>query len=140
MAKKLSFLIFLVSITISISCQNSYPKVVVLGNDTTVIFSKEQVKGLALTKLERNMFKEMSESCLSNALIMERKIEVQSLIIDNYKQQLNFADSIIIKQREINELIQFQVEQKDDEIQSLKRRSWIYIGVAIITTGIAIWK
>jgi hypothetical protein len=86
------------------------------------------------------MFKEMSESCLSNALIMERKIEVQSLIIDNYKQQLNFADSIIIKQREINELIQFQVEQKDDEIQSLKRRRWIYIGVAIITTGIAIWK
>ena len=77
MAKKLSFLILLVSIPILIFCQGNYPKIVVLGNDTTVVFSKDQVKSLAITKLERNMFKEMSDSCFSNALIMERKIEVQ---------------------------------------------------------------
>ena len=130
----------LVLIPILIFCQGSYPKIVVLGNDTTVVFSKDQVKSLAMTKLERNMFKEMSDSCLSNSLIMERKIEVQSLIIDNYKAQLGFADSIIINQSKINDLIQIELENKDDEIQKIKRRSWIYIGVAIITTGIALWK
>ena len=86
------------------------------------------------------MFKEMADSCFSNALIMERKIEVQSLIIDNYKEQLEFADSIIINERKMNDLFQYELDNKDDEIQKIKRRSWIYIGVAIITTGIAIWK
>ena len=133
-------MILLVSIPILVFCQGNYPKIVVLGNDTTVVFSKDQVKSLAITKLERNMFKEMADSCFSNALIMERKIEVQSLIIDNYKEQLGFADSIIINERKMNDLYQHELDNKDDEIQKIKRRNWIYIGVAIITTGIAIWK
>jgi hypothetical protein len=140
MAKKFNFLILLVSITTSIFCQSSYPKIVVIGQDTVVTFSKEQVKGLAMTKLERNMFKEMSDSCYSNAEIMKRKIDVQEQIIINFKNQLELSDSIIQQHKNIEGILQNNLQGKDEEIKKQKRRTSIAIGVAILTTIIALWR
>jgi hypothetical protein len=140
MAKKLNFLILLVSISISTFCQDNYPKVVVLGPDTVVIFSKEQVKSLAITKLEMNMYKEMSDSCYSNAEIMKRKIEVQDQIISNFGKQLALSDSIISQHKNIEKMLSQDLLIKDDEIKRLRKQSWLLSAIAIITTGILIWK
>ena len=126
--------------SISTFCQDNYPKVVVLGPDTVVTFSKEQVKSLAITKLERNMYKEMSDSCYSNAEIMKRKIEVQDQIISNFGKQLALSDSIISQHKNIEKMLSQDLLIKDDEIKRLRKQSWLLSAIAIITTGILIWK
>jgi hypothetical protein len=140
MAKKLNFLILLVLITTSTFCQSSYPKIVVVGPDTVVTFSKEQVKGLAITKLERNMYKEMSDSCYINAEVMKRKIEVQEQIIVNFGKQLDLSDSIIQQHKSIEGILQNDILIKDDEIKRLRTKTWLLSTIVVITTGILIWK
>lgn len=86
------------------------------------------------------MFKEMSDSCYSNAEIMKRKIDVQEQIIINFKNQLELSDSIIQQHKNIEGILQNNLQGKDEEIKKQKRRTSIAIGVAILTTIIALWR
>lgn len=86
------------------------------------------------------MYKEMSDSCYSNAEIMKRKIEVQDQIISNFGKQLALSDSIISQHKNIEKMLSQDLLIKDDEIKRLRKQSWLLSAIAIITTGILIWK
>lgn len=82
----------------------------------------------------------MSDSCYSNAEIMKRKIEVQDQIISNFRKQLALSDSIISQHKNIEKMLSQDLLIKDDEIKRLRKQSWLLSAIAIITTGILIWK
>ena len=86
------------------------------------------------------MYKEMSDSCYSNAEIMKRKIEVQDQIISNFGKQLALSDSIISQHKNIEKMLSQDLLIKDDEIKRLRKQSWLLSAIANITTGILIWK
>ena len=82
----------------------------------------------------------MADSCQSNSLIMEKKIEIQRQIINNCKMQVAYSDSIINQHKYVESLYKKQIADKDKEIKRLKVKGGICIGVAILTTIIAIWR
>ena len=120
--------------------QNEYPKVIVMNNDTLVLFSKDQVKQLAKTKIEYNMYKEFSDSCLINSSILEKKVGIQQEMIKILEQKDDNNETIILNYNKMLSNSEKMNQDKDKIIKRQKIKTSVAIGVAVLTTIIALWK
>ena len=120
--------------------QNEYPKVIVMDNDTLVLFSKDQVKQLAKTKIEYKMYKEFSDSCLINSSIIEKKVGIQQEMIKILEQKNDNNEIIILNYNKMLSNSEKMNQDKDKIIKRQKIKTSVAIGVAILTTIIALWR
>lgn len=118
----------------------TYPKIEVLGKDTVVIFSKDQVREMAILKIRHDMYKSLSDSLYSNSLIMQQKIEIQNSIIVNLRDQLTNYDNLNKNYESMNKAYEKMIVSKDIEIKTLRKKNWIIIGAATLISIIAILK
>ena len=140
MARKLMLSMLVVLMTGLHCYSQAYPKIEVLGKDTVVVFSKDQVRELAILRVRHDMYKSLSDSLYENSLIMQKKIEIQGAIIDNLKDQLSAYDSLTQNFESMNKAYELIIIDKDKELRSLRKKNWIVVGAMTLISIIAILK
>jgi hypothetical protein len=133
MLKKLVIsVIFLLTATLSFS-QNSYPKKVIVGKDTTVIITTDQVIKINEIGYERDFYKEQSE-------IKENHILKLDQIIKDKDEKFNSLLTVNTNLVELTDSYKKNVEslkrQLTQEQKKAKRNIYIGAGSAILTATI----
>jgi hypothetical protein len=133
MLKKLAIsVISLLTVTLSFS-QNSYPKKVIVGKDTTVIITTDQVIKINEIGYERDFYKEQNE-------IKENYILSLDQIIKDKDEKFNSLLIVNANLVELTDSYKKNVEslkrQLTQEQKKAKRNIYIGAGSAILTATI----
>lgn len=112
----------------------------IMDIDTVAVFSKEQVKELAKMKIEWNMYKELSDSCIINSSIMERKIYIQQEMIKILEEKDNNNKTIISNYDKMISSNENIIKDKDKIIKAQRVKTLIITSITVLTTILLIWK
>lgn len=70
--------------------------------------------------------------------VKDKIIEEKNELIVSYDKYKNEAEKDIIDKNKAIAALQFKVQDKEKEIDSLKTKTWIATGIGIVTTAFAI--
>ena len=86
------------------------------------------------------MYKEFSDSCLINSSILEKKVGIQQEMIKILEQKDDNNETIILNYNKMLSNSEKMNQDKDKIIKRQKIKTSVAIGVAVLTTIIALWK
>ena len=72
-----------------------YPKMMLMGGDTVVVITPDQVKKVNIVKVERDNFKELADSLESTLDVCLENDSTKTLELESKNKQLVYQDSII---------------------------------------------
>ena len=106
-------------------CQNGYPKILYLQNDTVVAITTNQVRQINVVKVELDGCKILTDSLMSNVDLSDKALNESLAIIDTCKQGLQTCRS------STDVLINDILTQKD-KVKRLKRQRNIFAGSSLV--------
>ena len=135
--KFLILIIFLLIAQLSISqpglTSNEYPKLYISeNNDTLLLLTIDQVKKLNVLKLEKDKYKELTDS-------LNRQVSDYELVIIQDKELINnLKEQLILKGKIINEKdgIVSELTDKNKKIEKKLNRNVFFNKVLIVGVGI----
>lgn len=127
--------IFLTLIVSSVFSQE-YPKMVVIKNDSCVIFTLNQSRQMIIWDVEYDECKEEREILIEEIALKDSVITNQKNMVDEYNEIFELYNAI---KDEKDTLIQLHVEEKqllEKQIKKQKRQKFISSALGIIATSI----
>lgn len=129
------FCIFFVGFS-NLSFAQEYPKKVIIGKDTCIIFNLEQSKKLISWDVDL-------EQCKSENIVLIKESSLKdSIIVLNKEMAQKYSEILVINdliQIEKNELIAVYIKEKklyEKQIKKHKRQKLFSISLGVITTSI----
>lgn len=127
--------IFLTVIVSSVFSQE-YPKMVVIENDSCIIFTLEQSREMIVWDVEYNECKDERKILLEEMALKDSVITNQKDMVAEYNEILELYNGI---KDEKDTLIQLHVEEKqllEKQIKKQKRQKFISSALGVIATSI----
>ena len=140
--KKLLFILLMFIFPLLLKGQinnEEYPKLLISNQDTFLILTIDQIKKLNIEHIEKNKFKELTDSLNKQVENYELVVIQDKELINNLKEQLILKDNIIIEKDGINE----ELTNKNKKIgRKLKRNVFFNKGLIVlsIVLGVLILK
>lgn len=123
--------------------QIGYPKIIKYGSDSVIAITFEQMKRINIVKVERDSYKEISDSLFSQVELYEQEKKIGFNMLENCNSRLILKDTIILKEQKINLILNDENKRLTKQIKKEKTlKAVIYsIGGAFIAglTGTLIY-
>jgi hypothetical protein len=126
----------LIVVIANVTFAQSYPKKVVIDNDTCIVFTLEQSRKLITWDVELERCKSESIVLIEESSVKDSLIAINKEIAQKYSDIVVICDSIKLEK---NELIKIHLEEKqllEKQIKRCKRQRFLSITLGVLTTSI----
>lgn len=121
--------------------QNTWPRRILISNDTVICITPFQLKQANLLFVDGDFYKEMSDTLRILAVKQQRAINAEQNLVTNYENQLQLKNQIISSFDTVTIGYKYLIKKNDRQIKWLKvQRTTLVVVVAATLAKIFIFK
>lgn len=116
-------------------CQGGYPRIIKSENDSCIGISFDQAREINVIKIERDSYKQISDSLETLNRSYEEKIVLNDKIILNLNEKIVLKDTLFAKQEKISLVLRDETEflKKKIRFKNTMQTIFYIVGGSVIT-------
>jgi hypothetical protein len=113
-------------------CQSGYPKKLVVGKDTVIGLTLEQVKIINEVKIDRDKYKDMYDTCMSQKSKRDTAIAELVAVKESLLQERVISEDLQQKQASIVIGLEKDIKQRDKKLKWAKIKSSLLVSTTTL--------